>query len=139
MPSKRLPLTFSELEPKGRKAILRTAEEVKAEEALLASQNTGIPESQKASIPASQNSGIPEQPADRRKQYPKATYRLSPEAIEAIDDAKRILRRDYKIKTSLEEIAEQAILAAYNELLVNQQTSFLVNQLSRKPESQKHG
>ena len=47
MPSKRKPLTFPELEPavqpKGRGAILRTSEEVAAEERMLENQDAGMP------------------------------------------------------------------------------------------------
>jgi hypothetical protein len=79
------------------------------------------------------------QTEDRRAQFPKATYRMSPEALEAIDDAKRILRRQYQIKASLEEIAEEAILAAYRDLTENQHASMLVRKLAGKPGSQKAG
>ena len=125
MPSKRRPISFPELEPKGRGAILRSAEEVAAEKQLLESQEAGMPDSQHAVVPESQHAG-------NRASYPKATYRLSPEALEAIDEAKRILRRRHNIKVSLEEIAEEAILAAYNDLQENQQASMLANKFASK-------
>jgi hypothetical protein len=125
MPSKRRPISFPELEPKGRGAILRSAEEVAAEKQLLESQESGMPEIQHAGITETQHAG-------NRASYPKATYRLSPEALEAIDEAKRILRRRHNIKVSLEEIAEEAILAAYNDLQENQQASMLANKFASK-------
>ena len=125
MPSKRRPISFPELEPKGRGAILRSAEEVAAEKQLLESQEAGMPDDQHAAMPENQHTG-------NRASYPKATYRLSPEALEAIDEAKRILRRRHNIKVSLEEIAEEAILAAYNDLQENQQASMLANKFASK-------
>ena len=139
MAKKRPPVSFPELEPKGRNAILRSGEEFREEEALLESQETGIPANHQTSMPESQNIGMPAyQNAGSRAEYTKVTYRLSPAAIDAINEVKRVLRREYKIKASLEEIAEEAILATYSELLENQHTSILVNQLSRKPATQKY-
>jgi hypothetical protein len=104
------------------------------------SQHASMPENQHAEVPAFQPASMPDsEPNGNRTHYPKATYRLSPEAIEAIDEAKRILRRHHQVKASLEEIAEEAILAAYRDLLENQHASFLVNKLSRKPANQKYG
>lgn len=161
MANKRKPLTFAELDdlepkPKGRRAILRSAEEVEAEKQVIdrGSQQTGILVFQKTSIPenkyssdpetqqdvilGSQDTSIPEsQEAGNRNRYPKVTYRLSPDAIDAIDEAKRLLRRRYDTKVSLEEIAEEAILQAYNDLLENQNASNLVNKLSGKQKNKK--
>src|ERR1035437_8182189 len=102
MAKKRPPMSFPELEPKGRNTILRSIEEVRGEEALVESQETGKPGNQQTSMPESQNTGS-------RAEYTKVTYRLSPEAIDAINEVKRVLRREYKIKASLEEIAEEEI------------------------------
>lgn len=132
--AKRRPVSFPELDtPKGKGAILRSAEEVDAEQQLLESQETweqenklsGSQESLYTNIPGSQQSG-------NRTDYAKATYRLSSEALEAIDDAKRVLRRRYQVKVTLEEIAEEAILAVYQDLLDNQQSSILVNKFTGK-------
>jgi hypothetical protein len=162
MANKRPPISFPELEARGRHAILRSAEEVQAEEALLReepeSQDDAIPESQQSSNPANQHAGKtvrqqtsrPEsQPASEPENQPasepenqlpieesggakvKVTYRLSPEAFDAIYEAKQLLRRR-RIKASLEEIAEQAIVAACQELLDNPGNSMLERQLSRK-------
>jgi hypothetical protein len=197
MASKRPTLTFPELDniqPKGRHAILRSAEEIAAEQALLEGQESGQPESQNAGFPASQHSGepviqqtsntdlqkniVPESqqgrnpgshissepgnqsasksdsqksrhPASRkpakqeiqeavsRDRYQKVTYRLSFDAIDAIEDAKRILKRQYGVKASMEEIAEEAILAAYQDLLDKQEASNLVRKFAGKPANKK--
>jgi hypothetical protein len=174
MANKRTPLKFpelDELEPqaKGRRAILRTVEEVEAEEQLLVNNKAGKPENQKTSIPENKYSSNPEsrkssnpenkyagipdvsdvhdaldlqavpesQDAGNRNRYPKVTYRLNPDAIDAIEVAKRLLRRQYNMKVSLEEIAEEAILEACNDLLKNQKSSKLVNKFSGKLKNQK--
>ena len=165
MANKRPPLSFPELEGRGRRAILRTSEEVQAEEELLENQQAGNPENQTNDrmdgldrnhsvhampgmtpaqvVPApSPQSGSsarnPEnQPTGHRSQYIKVTYRLSPAAVDAIEDAKRILRRQYNLKALLEEIAEEAIIVAYRDLLENQQSSNLAGQIARKPANKK--
>ena len=176
MANKRPPLSFPELEGRGRRAILRTSEEVQAEEALLAAQHAGNPaiqhddeavDARAAGHPASQGPGPadtprslpPSPPAPEPRpaaaappvpdasipafqhaghpSYVKVTYRLSPTAVDAIEEAKRILRRQYHLKASLEEIAEEAILAAYRDLLENQHASNLARQLSSKPANKK--
>lgn len=145
---KRQPITFEELEPKGRGAILRSAEEVTAEQVALESQISGIPEIQTARQPEIQTSGKPAGQKDGRSEtapsvnratYAKATYRLSPDAMEAIDEVKRVLRRQYGIRVTLEEIAEEAILMSFQDLTENQQASILVNKFSDNPENQRSG
>ena len=157
MANKRRPLTFSELDalqPKGRGAILRSPEELEAEQHLLENQEAGEPELQEAVIQEIQNDGIQENQKTRkptrqipsntdtqltrnRANFPKVTYRLSVEAIDAIEDMKRMLRRQYGVKVNLEEIAEEAILAAHRDLMERQKTSNLVKKFSGKPEIQK--
>ena len=153
---KRPSLSFPELEGRGRRAILRTTEEVQAEEVMLERQDAEIPDIQEASSPGSPNAsnpalqspGTPEsqnagvsarQKSGGRMSYPKATYRLRPETLDAIEEAKRLLRRTYKLRVSLEDIAEEAILAAHRDLLEHQHASILVRQFIGKPESQKTG
>lgn len=136
MARKRQPIKFDELETRGRGAILRSREEIEAEEATLAGQNAGIPASQNSGTQAYQSSGLHSSPTGSRAGYQKVTYRISPEALEAIDEIKRILRRQYGIKAALEEIAEEAILAALEDLEENKQTSILVNKFSGEPEVQ---
>jgi hypothetical protein len=132
--AKRPPLSFPELEPKGRRAILRSAEEVAAEEQLLENQQTGVQAFQLSSMPEFQQDSIPvSQIPGSRAGFPKVTYRLNPDAVDAIEDAKRILRRQFGIKASLEEIAEAAIMAAHQDLLENQLSSNLANKLAGKP------
>jgi len=130
--AKRRPVSFPELDaPKGKGAILRSAEEVDAEQQLLESQETSEQENNDSGNQASLYTSIPEsQQTGNRTGYTKATYRLSSQALEAIDDAKRILRRRYQSKVTLEEIAEEAILAAYRDLLEDQQASMLANKFS---------
>ena len=133
MANKRRPVSFPELDaaPKGKGAILRSAEEVEAEQQILENQQANNLESQNASMPESWNSNLPDAPqVGNRTGYPKATYRLSPEALEAIDDTKRVLRRRYQAKVTLEEIAEEAILAAYRDLLENQDASLLARKFA---------
>ena len=146
--AKRAVISFPELEGRGRRAILRTPEEVQAEEELLESQNASNPERQSPSTPETQHADNPEiqydsvpevQHTGSRILYPKATYRLHPETLDAIEEAKRVLRRKYNLRISLEDIAEEAILAAHRDLMENQQTSNLVHQLSRKLERQNAG
>jgi hypothetical protein len=154
MANKRPPMSLPELEARGRHAILRSAEEVQAEEALLLqqpesqnagktatqsprnteTQTTGKTAKQNPSKPVSQEAWNPDgqQAGDRSEQARvKVTYRLSPEAFDAIYEAKQLLRRR-RIKASLEEIAEEAIMAAYQELLDNPGHSMLERKLSRK-------
>src|SRR4051812_413038 len=105
MPNKRKPLSFAELEGRGRRAILRTAEEVQAEQDMMANKDDGLLEIQQdgmsetqhpglvetglsaldhqdAGKPANQQDGMSEtQHPGSRTLYPKATYRLSPETL----------------------------------------------------------
>jgi hypothetical protein len=123
MTAKRKRLTFSELdelEPRGKHAILRTAEEILAEQA-------PPDRSETEPTPPAARTADPVSPlAVNRARYAKATYRLSPVALDAIEESKRLLRRQYGIKVNLEEIAEEAILAAYRDLIDNAQHSHLV-------------
>lgn len=140
MANKRRPVSFPELDatPKGKGAILRSAEEVEAEQQMLENQQASNLEIQHVSMPESRNSNVPDVPqVGNRAGYSKATYRLSPEALEAIDDAKRVLRRRYQAKVTLEEIAEEAILAAYRDLLENQDTSLLASQFTGKSKTRR--
>ena len=140
MANKRRPVSFPELDaaPKGKGAILRSAEEVEAEQQILESQQSGNLDTQISSMPESWNSDLPDAlQVGNRAGYPKATYRLSPEALEAIDDAKRVLRRRYQAKVTLEEIAEEAILAAYRDLLENQDASLLADTFAGKTKTRR--
>jgi hypothetical protein len=100
----------------------------------LVSQKSRKPANKQSSkLEVQQASILEEQKASNRAHYPKVTYRLHPEVIDVIEDAKRLLRRRYNIKVSLEEIAEEAIRTACIELLENQQSSKLVKKFSGKP------
>lgn len=62
--------------------------------------------------------------------YTKVTYRLSNEAVQATEDMKALLKRRYGFKrVNLEEIVEEALLAAQRDLEEQQAQSFLVRQL----------
>jgi hypothetical protein len=127
MARKRNSLAFPDkADPQGRRAIIRSRDEIVADEEILASQTSGDTELR--------NPGKPD-----RSAFQKVTYRISPDAADAIYEARRALRRDHHIRASLEEIAEAAILAAYQDLSENKDDSSLVNRLSRTPESQKSG
>ena len=117
MPRKRPNISFPELEGRGRRAILRSAEEIRAEERQLQEMLSKKPEADRPTLR-------------------KVTYRFAPEAVEAVHDMKRILRREYGIRVNLEEIVERAVLHAYQDLQENQKASFLANQLSGKQENQ---
>jgi hypothetical protein len=121
MASKRPKISFPELEPKGRHAILRTADEIAAEATMLANQQS--------STSVQRHSGDPESQQAIDSPTTKVSYRIRPEAVDAVEDMRRVLSRQYRIKASREKIAEAAILAAYEDLLDNQHASKLVNQL----------
>ena len=114
-------------EPKGRREILRSRDEIAADEEILESQASGDPASQ-----------LRDTKPDRT-QFQKVTYRISPDAADAIYEARRALRREHGIKASLEEIAEAAILTAFQDLVEKEQESNLVYRLSGDPGSQNSG
>ncbi len=93
-------------------------------------QQTGKQESRKAGVPASQTTST-------SPTLQKVTYRLSPGTIDAIEDVKLLLRRQYKIKASLEEIADVVIYEACREMLENPKKSMLVNKFAGKPANKK--
>src|SRR4051794_35687063 len=90
-------------------------------------QNAGNPVFQQTSKMASQTSGKPDfqnagrvRLSDTTTSTEKVTYRFHPEGKYAVEDMKTVLARKYGIKASLEEIAEEAILIIYKDLLENQ-------------------
>jgi hypothetical protein len=91
------------------------------------SQNIGNPEPQETGIPENQN-------YMKREFFTKGTYRLCDEALDAIGDAKKVLRRQYGVKVNMEEIVEAAILDAYRDLVKNNEKSNLVQRYSGNPE-----
>ena len=116
------------------------------------SQNVGMPANQHSRMPAnkkssklaSQSSGKQEiqqagttKISDTVTATEKVTYRFHSEGKYAVEDMKTILIRKHGIKASLEEIAEESILMAYEELLENQHSSKLANRLSSMPENKK--
>lgn len=88
-----------------------------------------VPENQNTSQPVSQK------PDRAGAGYTKATYRVRDEAIDAVEDMKLVLKRQYGIKALREEIVEEAILAAQRDLLALGEASFLVRSF-KEAESQ---
>lgn len=138
MAKKRSGLAFPDnADPRGRRAILRSRDEIAADEEALESRSSGDPESQNSGSSSSAEepgSGKPD-----RTTYQKVTYRVSPEAVDAVYEAQRMLRRTHKIKATLEEIAELALIATYEDLANREEASTLVCRLSGIPESQDSG
>ena len=122
--------------------VIEKPKEIKENASIPANQNSSIleiqhsskMENQNASIPAKQKSG---NSAILANQVPteKVTYRFHPEGKYAVEDIKSLLIRKHGIKASLEEIAEECILIAYEDLLENQNASKLAKRLSRPPEN----
>lgn len=77
------------------------------------------------------------QRAALRKTYDKTSYRLCPEAFDAIETVKRLLRRKYDMKVSLEDIADIALVMAREDLEKNGEESELVKRLSAILQKQK--
>lgn len=67
--------------------------------------------------------------------YPKVTYQLDPDVIDMLEDAKRTLKKQHKLKVSLNAIVEEAIRLACEDLEENKETSKLVNLFTRKQEN----
>lgn len=104
---KRPVFVFPELEGRGRHTILRSPEEVSAELDVL------------------QESEDAEEPKERVK----VTYRFRPDAVEAVEDIRRILRRQYGVrKVNREDIAQAAVLEALRRLEEEGDGSFLVQE-----------
>jgi hypothetical protein len=116
------------------------------------SQHAGIPASQQSSIPANKTSSkLASQISGKQDVQQtgntevgahvtateKVTYRFHAQGKYAVEDIKTILVRKHGIKASLEEIAEESILIAYEDLLENQNASKLANRLSRMPANKK--
>ncbi|MCH7481711.1 MAG: hypothetical protein IIC95_01625 [Chloroflexi bacterium] len=103
---KRPVFIFPELESRGRRAILRTTEEVSAEIDALAA-------------------------AEEPKERVKVTYRFRADAVEAVEDIRRILRREYGVrKVNREDIAQAAVLEALKQLEAQGATCFLVQEFA---------
>jgi len=86
------------------------------------SQHTSKPVKQHTVKPVSQKASKPKQPADKdsspEKARQKATYYLSPEALQALDEAWLSLRSLTKARAQISKslIVEQAILLVVEEL-----------------------
>jgi hypothetical protein len=104
---KRPVFIFPELESRGRHTILRSNEEVAAElDALHEAE---------------------EEPKERIK----VTYRFWPDAVEAVEDIRRILRRQHGVrKVNREDIAQAAVIEALKNLEERGDASFLVDEFA---------
>jgi hypothetical protein len=107
-----------------------------------ANQHSRLPVNPKASKLASQTSGNPASQQTGKMNVPdlvtateKVTYRFHSKGKYAVEDMKTVLARKHGIKASLEEIAEESILLAYEDLLENQHASKLANRLARTPDN----
>jgi hypothetical protein len=109
--SKRPAFTFPELENRGRRTILRSAQEVSAELEALERQAR--------------------EDADASQERIKVTYRFRPEAVEAVEDIRRILRRQHGVrKVNREDIAEAAVMEALSQLEQVGADSFLAKRFA---------
>ena len=103
---KRPVFIFPELESRGRRAILRSTEEVTAEIQALAEAEESI-------------------------ERVKVTYRFRPDAVEAVEDIRRMLRREYGVrKVNREDIAQAAVLEALRLLETEGDDCFLVREFA---------
>lgn len=107
--SKRPTFVFPELESRGRRTILRSTEEVAAEvDALQAADEQ-----------------------EDTKERVKVTYRFRPDAVEAVEDIRRILRRQFGVrKVNREDIAQVAVLHALKSLEADGAGSYLVQEFA---------
>jgi len=104
--AKRPVFIFPELESRGRHAILRTTEEVSSELDALAE-------------------------AEDAKERIKVTYRFRADAVEAVEDIRRLLRREHGVrKVNREDIAQAAVLEALRTLEEQGDASFLVREFT---------
>lgn len=77
------------------------------------------------------------QRAALRKTYAKTSYRLCPEAFDAIEAAKRLLDRKFGLRVTREDIAEIALIMAHEDLEKNGEQSELVKRFSAILQKQK--
>jgi hypothetical protein len=107
---KRPVFIFPELESRGRHTILRSSEEVAAELNALE---------------------VAEAETDDHVERVKVTYRFRPDAVEAVEDIRRILRRQHGVrKVNREDIAQAAVLEALRQLEAEGDASFLAQQFA---------
>jgi hypothetical protein len=106
--SRRPAFVFPELDSRGRHTILRSTEEVSAEVHAL------------------------EQSEAEPQERVKVTYRFLPEAVEAVEDIRRILRRQHGVrKVNREDIAQAAVIEALRDLEANGAGSVLAKQFGQ--------
>ena len=107
--AKRPVFIFPELESRGRRAILRSNEEVTAE------------------LDALREAEV------EPKARVKVTYRFLPEAVEAVEDIRQILRRQYGLrKVNREDIAQAAVMEALRVLEQDGAASFVAREFNAR-------
>ena len=106
--AKRPVFIFPELESRGRRTILRSNEEVAAE-----------------------LTQLQEAEAEENVERVKVTYRFRPDAVEAVEDIRRILRRQHGVrKVNREDIAQAAVMEVLRQLEADGDASFLARQFA---------
>ncbi len=68
----------------------------------------------------------------KQAQIRKATFGLAVADLDNLDDTKRILSRQYGIRTSKERIVSEGIRLLFEDLQANKETSILVSKLAGK-------
>ena len=117
MASKRPRLSFSELDARGRGAILRTADEVKVEEEILKKQDPDVSRIQPTSKPVSQPDSTPAEQHDSMpaSQLVKATFYLSPGHVMRLEQV-RLARLQKGEKVDKSALVREAIDLLANEV-----------------------
>jgi uncharacterized protein YabE (DUF348 family) len=104
-------------------------------------KEAGKQENMQASLQENTQTGLQEnvqtsKPVNKASaNYPKVTYQLDPDVIDMLEDAKRTLKKQHKLKVSLNAIVEEAIRLACEDLEENKETSKLVNLFTQKQEN----
>lgn len=126
----------------------KPAPEPEKDTSIPAYQHTGIPVEQPTSKPVSQPAGRPsrqraskpakqEETPEKEKAKAKATYYLSPETVEDLEEAwislRRMASKDQKARISKSAIVEMAIQMAVEELEAKAEQSRLSSLLTSGP------
>ena len=100
-------------------------------------RNQGTQDDAKVVSQETRNPG--RQEVGKRANYPQQTFNIHPDVIDMLDEAKRVLRRQYNIKTSKEIITEEAIRHFCLEFQQKKDASTLVQTLKKTPGTQERG
>lgn len=153
MANKRPPLSFPELEPKGRRAILRSAEEVLAEEKLLEIESAAVLEIQQPTNNQEEGTQAIGKEGSRevgkevslignrergksfdldQRPYRKDSFLFTEEEFEALEDLKLELRRKFDLKATKNDLARCAIQNLIEDYQRRGNDSVVVKRLSKK-------